>query len=612
MRSFIFDQQAGETPETIAQKRKIADALASQAVSTAPMQSWTQGLAQVVAALGSKYQSSKANSAETAGREGASSKFNDIVGALYGGNKPAASEPASFGPVDGSKGAQVASMLQKDFGLSPAAAAGFAGNLAHESGNFKTLQEINPTVPGSKGGYGWGQWTGPRRRAFEQYVAQNKLDPTSDEANYGFLKHELTNTPEGAVLARLKGVNDPAQAAQIVAQYYERPGVPHMSSRINYAQQIAGQGGAQNMPFIPGQAGGQRETMPNVPGQRPVDVQQMAGGATVQPAGYSPGAAQQGGQLPMAQIIELMGNPYLNDGQQGILAQIVKQKMAEGQMTEKDMLDLEQARLTNEKLRAEIAQSGRPPKPDYITAKDGSVLEAGPNGIKVVYGSQPDPVKPTSDIQEYEYAKQQGFNGTFADYQMQQKRAGASQVNIDQKAEGAFDKKLAENQANSFDAMATDGMNAKADLAVLGELQGLIAGKGGTFDGLSGALAKYGIGGEGISDIQAAQALINKLVPSQRSPGSGSMSDRDVELFTRSLPSLWNTPGGNQKIMGVMMGLAEYRQAQGDIAQQVMTGQITREAAIAKLRALPNPLAGISGPAKRGPVKVNGYTIEEE
>ena len=108
MRSFIFDQQAGETPETIAQKRKIADALASQAVSTAPMQSWTQGLAQVVAALGSKYQSSKANSAETAGREGASSKFNDIiVGALYGGNKPAASEPASFGPVDGSKGGQL-------------------------------------------------------------------------------------------------------------------------------------------------------------------------------------------------------------------------------------------------------------------------------------------------------------------------------------------------------------------------------------------------------------------------------------------------------------------------------------------------------------------------
>ena len=333
MRSFIFDQQAGETPETIAQKRKIADALASQAVSTAPMQSWTQGLAQVVAALGSKYQSSKANSAETAGREGASSKFNDIVGALYGGNKPAASEPASFGPVDGSKGAQVASMLQKDFGLSPAAAAGFAGNLAHESGNFKTLQEINPTVPGSKGGYGWGQWTGPRRRAFEQYVAQNKLDPTSDEANYGFLKHELTNTPEGAVLARLKGVNDPAQAAQIVAQYYERPGVPHMSSRINYAQQIAGQGGAQNMPFIPGQAGGQRETMPNVPGQRPVDVQQMAGGATVQPAGYSPGAAQQGGQLPMAEILKAMSDPYTTEAQQGILAQIVKQKMATGEWT---------------------------------------------------------------------------------------------------------------------------------------------------------------------------------------------------------------------------------------------------------------------------------------
>ena len=331
---FIFNQNSGETPDTLAQKRKIAEALMQQGMDTSPIQSWTQGAARIAQALSGNWARARADREEGKGRSAASSKFNDIiVGALYGGNKPAASEPASFGPVDGSKGAQVASMLQKDFGLSPAAAAGFAGNLAHESGNFKTLQEINPTVPGSKGGYGWGQWTGPRRRAFEQYVAQNKLDPTSDEANYGFLKHELTNTPEGAVLARLKGVNDPAQAAQIVAQYYERPGVPHMSSRINYAQQIAGQGGAQNMPFIPGQAGGQRETMPNVPGQRPVDVQQMAGGATVQPAGYSPGAAQQGGQLPMAEILKAMSDPYTTEAQQGILAQIVKQKMATGEWT---------------------------------------------------------------------------------------------------------------------------------------------------------------------------------------------------------------------------------------------------------------------------------------
>lgn len=258
------------------------------------------------------------------------------------------------------------------------------------------------------------------------------------------------------------------------------------------------------------------------------------------------------------------------------------------------------------------------PEYEFINGKDGSIFLGNKRdgGLKTLYGSQPEPVKDTADIQEYKFAKEQGFPGTFQEYQLAVKKAGASQVNIDQKAEGAFDKKLAEGQAENFNTMATDGMNAKADIAVLGELEGLMAGQGGTMSGISGALAKYGIGGEGINDIQAAQALINKLVPTQRQPGSGSMSDRDVELFTRSLPSLWNTPGGNAKIMSVMKGLAQYKQAQGEIAQRVMTGQLSRQDAVRELQALPNPLAsggasqGAQAPQKR--LKFNPETGELE
>lgn len=228
------------------------------------------------------------------------------------------------------------------------------------------------------------------------------------------------------------------------------------------------------------------------------------------------------------------------------------------------------------------------PKPEYITGRDGSIFAAGKDGLKQVYGGKPD--LPT-DVQEYEYAKAQGYAGTFQDFQIEQKRAGASQVNIDQKAEGAFDKKLAENQATMFTDMATEGMNARADAAVLGELEALLGQTGGTLSGISGALARYGIGGDGVSDIQAAQALINKLVPTQRQPGSGTMSDRDVELFTRSLPSLWNTPEGNAKIMRVMQGLAAYKMRQGEIAAAVINGEMSRQDAAKALQTLPNPLA---------------------
>ena len=125
--------------------------------------------------------------------------------------------------------------LMKDFDLSPGAAAGFAGNLHWECNGFKTLQEIKPVVKGSRGGYGWAQWTGPRRREFEAWAKENDLDLDSREANYGFLKHELKTT-EKRVIGKLKGVTDPAKASDIVMKTYLRPGIPHDLQRQKLAR----------------------------------------------------------------------------------------------------------------------------------------------------------------------------------------------------------------------------------------------------------------------------------------------------------------------------------------------------------------------------------------
>ena len=73
--------------------------------------------------------------------------------------------------------------LLSDFPIEKLAAAAIVGNLGHESAGLATLQEIKPTVAGSRGGYGWAQWTGPRRRAFEAYCKRNGKDPASDDAN---------------------------------------------------------------------------------------------------------------------------------------------------------------------------------------------------------------------------------------------------------------------------------------------------------------------------------------------------------------------------------------------------------------------------------------------
>ncbi len=84
------------------------------------------------------------------------------------------------------KSPEIMSRLMGDFSLDAPMAAKIMGNIGHESMGFRAFNEI-----GGGGGIGWPQWTGSRNREFRAWSAANHLDVHSDEANYGFLKHEL-------------------------------------------------------------------------------------------------------------------------------------------------------------------------------------------------------------------------------------------------------------------------------------------------------------------------------------------------------------------------------------------------------------------------------------
>lgn len=125
--------------------------------------------------------------------------------------------------------------LRRDFTLTIEDAAAIVGNLGHESAGFAKLQEIKPTIAGSRGGYGWAQWTGPRRRAFETWCKNVGLQPSSDEANYGFLSVELRGSEKAAIPATKKAVG---LEAKVIAfeMNFERAGAKHYPSRIAYAR----------------------------------------------------------------------------------------------------------------------------------------------------------------------------------------------------------------------------------------------------------------------------------------------------------------------------------------------------------------------------------------
>lgn len=138
-------------------------------------------------------------------------------------------------PIFAKKAPWMMSKLLADFPIDEDDAAAIAGNAGHESLGFTKLQEMKPTVKSSRGGWGWFQWTGPRRRAFEAYCARHGYDPAIDEANYKWLFLELSTTEAKAIDAvkAAKGLDAKVKAFE---KAFERAGVKHYPSRLEWAE----------------------------------------------------------------------------------------------------------------------------------------------------------------------------------------------------------------------------------------------------------------------------------------------------------------------------------------------------------------------------------------
>ncbi len=111
------------------------------------------------------------------------------------------------------------------------------GNLAYESGGFASLQEIKPTVAGSLGGYGWAQWTGPRRTQFMSWCQTHNLQPASYEANYSFFVAELRGA-YAYVIPKVMAASGLPMKVQAFELGYERAGVKNYGNRIAWAQRV--------------------------------------------------------------------------------------------------------------------------------------------------------------------------------------------------------------------------------------------------------------------------------------------------------------------------------------------------------------------------------------
>jgi hypothetical protein len=171
-------------------------------------------------------------------------------------------------------------------------------------------------------------------------------------------------------------------------------------------------------------------------------------------------------------------------------------------------------------------------------------------------------------------------------------------VNVNTGAGSKFEEEFAKLDAKSLADVSVAGNQAVRNLGRIDQLESLLAN---TPQGMEGAITlaagKLGFNTEGLSDVQAAQAIINSLVPEQRPPGSGTMSDADLALFKESLPRIINQPGGNALIINTMRSIARYDAEGATIAQRFRAGEIDRAKAFELLQSRQNPLVNFRAPA---------------
>ena len=120
--------------------------------------------------------------------------------------------------------------LQRDLDLQEFQAAAIVGNLAHETGNFRHLKEIDGH------GYGYSQWSGSRRNDFFDF-ADEAGGKRSYAANYGFLIHELTGK-YSKVLDRVRASQDLEGATNVFMKLFlaPRPATAAYPRRLAYAK----------------------------------------------------------------------------------------------------------------------------------------------------------------------------------------------------------------------------------------------------------------------------------------------------------------------------------------------------------------------------------------
>lgn len=440
--SFIFGTEGlAKTPQELAQMRAVADAMRKRRTP----QTVGEGIAALGDGIASGLITLQANRAEKSGRESAGNAFSSIMSALSGsGGSPA---PAGGGTGVSYSGNIPAADLETD-PVNRRVNQGFAAfGDANAPENWAQIRE--GIFAGESGG-DYDALFGFSNRPGGKFADTKLTDMTVDEAlafsdpsgPYGqWVKGQVGRvaTPMGGyqvVGSTLRSAKEglglrgdekmtPELQEQIGQHIYRTQGTGAWEG-YKGPRQPSGQYASLNPSIAPEQPAMDPKTLlaqrltkmqgQNVSANPSPEVAQAAPQTGVQRVAQA--MPQQGGMDQQTlQLIDAMSNPYMSAGQKAVLGAMLDQRMQASDPLRQ--MQLEKGRLELEQMRN--------PTMKPMNVGEGQTLVNPQTGEVIFEGQQKAPDLPSA-VREYEYAKEQGFPGTFQDWEASKKGGMSLQV----------------------------------------------------------------------------------------------------------------------------------------------------------------------------------------
>lgn len=356
-----------------------------------------------------------------------------------------------------------------------------------------------------------------------------------------------------------KGVPD-IEMAQIVADLESGGGAmsamsaqPGMAATANIpmggaAQEISGNvpGYVDPMASAPNSRAPVAQALARTQPQQPVEVAGgggrqgimaalMAGQPTQDmPADYFPAAPSAPGATSPSrqQIMQVLANQFATPEQKAIASDMYQQM----QQSQDPMRQLEM-----QKMQLELQQMQNPQVDPLKVGQGETIID--PTTGKVLFQADPKPEAKPAAVQEYEYAKQQGFPGTFQDWEASKK--GGMSLQVDP-ATGAVTFQQGNNMKPMTEGQSKDAVystRAEGSLPLIDSFGDSLTGLEGTVGGTVGQLPVVGnfAKSEGYQKAeQAGQEFLQAIL--RKDTGAAITSDEMASYGTVYLPRPGDTP----------------------------------------------------------------------